>query len=61
VLAIVCKYLKQQVLISIHYFYVEDFRPEECDSDKCDLKMVAIAAIMVAILTTIFNIYRQNT
>jgi hypothetical protein len=26
--------------------YLEDFRPEECDSDKCDLKMAAIAAIM---------------
>jgi hypothetical protein len=34
---------------------LEDFRPEECDSDKCDLKMVAIAAIMVAILAAIFN------
>ena len=42
-------------------WYLEDFRPEECDSYKCDLKMVAIATIMVAILTTIFNIYRQNT
>jgi hypothetical protein len=30
-------------------FYLEDFRPEECDSDKYDFKMVAIAAIMVAI------------
>ena len=31
-------------------WYLEDFRPEECDSDKCDLKMVAIVAIMVTIL-----------
>jgi hypothetical protein len=31
------------------------FLPEECDSDKCDLKMAAIAAIMVAILAAIFN------
>ena len=38
-------------------WYLEDFRPEECDSDKCDLKMVAIAAIMVAILAAIFYIY----
>ena len=28
-------------------WYLEDCRPEECDSDKCDLKMAAIAAIMV--------------
>jgi hypothetical protein len=28
-------------------------RLEECDSDKRDLKMVAIAAIMVAILAAI--------
>ena len=26
-----------------------EWRPEECDSDKCDLKMAAIAAIVVAI------------
>ena len=25
-------------------WYLEDFRPEECDSDKCDLKMAAILA-----------------
>ena len=25
-------------------WYLEDFWPEECDSDKCDLKMVAILA-----------------
>jgi len=36
-------------------WYLEDFRPEECDSDKCDLKMAAIAAIMVGILAAIFN------
>ena len=33
-------------------WYLEDFRPEECDSEKCDLRM---AAIMVAILAAIFN------
>ena len=40
---------------SVRDMLLEDFRPEECDSDKCDLKMVAIAAIMVAILAAIFN------
>ena len=25
-------------------WYLEDFRPEECDSDKYDLEMVAILA-----------------
>jgi hypothetical protein len=34
-------------------------RPEECDSDKCDLKM-AIAAIMVAILAAIFNMVAKT-
>jgi hypothetical protein len=38
-------------------FYLEDFRPEECDSDKYDFKMVAIAAIMVAI----FNMVPKTT
>ena len=33
---------------------------EECDSDKCDLKMVAIAAIMVAILAAIFNMIAKT-
>ena len=28
----------------VENWYLEDFRPEECDSDKCDLKMVAILA-----------------
>jgi len=36
-------------------WYLEDFRPEECDSDKCNLKMAAIAAIMGAILTASFD------
>ena len=36
-------------------WYLEDFWPEEYDSDKCDLKIAAIAAIMVAILAAIFN------
>ena len=35
-------------------------RPEECVSDKCDLKMVAIAAIMVAILAAIFNMVAKT-
>ena len=39
---------------------LEDFRPEECDSDKCDLKMAAIAAIMVAILAVIFNMVAKT-
>ena len=38
-------------------WYLEDFRPEECDSDKCDLKM---AAIMVAILAAIFNMVAKT-
>ena len=41
---------------SVRDMLLEDFRPEECDSDKCDLKMAAIAAIMVAILAAIFNL-----
>jgi flagellar biosynthesis protein FlhB len=40
--------------------YLEDFLPEECDSDKCDLKMAAIAAIMVAILAAIFNMVAKT-
>jgi hypothetical protein len=36
------------------------FLPEECDSDKCDLKMAAIAAIMVAILAAIFNMVAKT-
>jgi hypothetical protein len=38
---------------SVRDMLLEDFRPEECDGDKCDLKMAAIAAIMVAILAAI--------
>jgi hypothetical protein len=38
-------------------WYLEDFRPEECDSDKCDLKM---AAIMVAIFAAIFNMVAKT-
>ena len=38
-------------------WYLEDFRPEECDSDKCDLK---IAAIMVTILAAIFNMVAKT-
>ena len=41
-------------------WYLEDFRPEECDSDKCDLKIAAIAAIMVAILAAIFNMVAKT-
>ena len=41
-------------------WYLEDFQPEECDSDKCDLKMATIAAIMVAILATIFNMVAKT-
>jgi hypothetical protein len=29
-------------------WYLEDFQPEEYDSDKYNLKMVAIAAILAA-------------
>jgi hypothetical protein len=36
------------------------FLPEECDSDKSDLKMAAIAAIMVAILAAIFNMVAKT-
>jgi hypothetical protein len=32
----------QSATISTKIDDLEDFRPEECDSDKCDLKMVAI-------------------
>jgi hypothetical protein len=41
-------------------WYLEDFLQEECDSDKCDLKMAAIAAIMVAILAAIFNMVAKT-
>ena len=41
-------------------WYLEDFLPEECDSDKCDLKMAAIAAIMVTILAAIFNMVAKT-
>ena len=38
-------------------WYLEDFRPEECDNDKCNLNM---AAIMVAILAAIFNMVAET-
>ena len=41
-------------------WYLEDFRLEECDSDKCNLKMAAIAAIMLAILAAIFNMVAKT-
>jgi hypothetical protein len=41
-------------------WYLEDFWPEEYDSDKCDLKIAAIAAIMVAILAAIFNMVAKT-
>ena len=41
-------------------WYLEDFQPEECDSDKCNLKMAAISAIMVAILAAIFNMVAKT-
>jgi hypothetical protein len=41
-------------------WFLEDFWPEECDSDKCDLKMAAIAAIIVAILAAIFNMVAKT-
>ena len=40
--------------------YLDDFRPEEFDSDKCDLRMAAIAAIMVAMLAAIFNMVAKT-
>jgi hypothetical protein len=40
--------------------YLEYFRLEECDSDNCDLKMAAIAAIMVVILAAIFNMVAKG-
>ena len=42
------------------HWYLEDFLPEECDSDKYNLKMAAIAAIMVAILAAIFNMVAKT-
>ena len=41
-------------------WYLEDLRPEECDSDKYNLKMVTIAAIMVTILAAIFNMVAKT-
>ena len=38
---------------------LEDFRPEECDSDKCDLKMVAIAAIFAAIFNMVAKTHKK--
>ena len=57
--------LPKQIQISKCYnfnenWYWEDFRSEECNSDKCDLKMAAIAAIMVAILAAIFNMVAKT-
>ena len=40
--------------------YLDDFRPEEFDSDKCDLRMAAIAAIMVVMLAAIFNMVAKT-
>jgi metal-dependent HD superfamily phosphatase/phosphodiesterase len=58
----VCVSLKsigQQIKILEHLQHISD-RPEECDSDKCDLKMAAIATIMVAILAAIFNMVAKT-
>jgi hypothetical protein len=38
---------------------ISSFEIGQCDSDKCDLKMVAIAAIMLAILAAIFNMFAK--
>ena len=40
-------------------WYLEDFQPEECDSDKCDLKMVAIAAILAAIFNMVAKAHKK--
>ena len=45
---------------SVRDMLLEDFRPEECDSDKYDFKMAAIAAIMVAILAAIFTMVAKT-
>ena len=47
-------------MMEFQNWYLEDFQPEECDSDKCDLKMAAIAAIIVAILAAIFNMVAKT-
>jgi hypothetical protein len=39
--------------------YLEDFRPEECDSDKCDLKMVAILAATFNMVAKIHKKFRS--
>ena len=59
------KCLPKHIKISKYYnfnenWYLEDFLPAECESDKCDLKMAAIAAIMVAILAAIFNMVAKT-
>jgi hypothetical protein len=61
---IIClRCLQKHIKISKCYnfnenWYVEDFRPEECDSDKCDLKMVAIAAILAAIFNMVAKTHK---
>jgi hypothetical protein len=46
---------------TISNWYLEDFRPDECDSDKFDLKMAAIAAIYCGHFGSYFQYGRQNT
>ena len=36
------------------------FWPEECDSNKCDLRIAAIAAIIMGILAAIFNMVTKT-
>jgi hypothetical protein len=36
------------------------FWPEECDSNKCDLRIAAIAAIIIGILAAIFNMVTKT-
>jgi hypothetical protein len=36
------------------------FWPEECDSNKCDLRIAAIAAIIMGILAVIFNMVTKT-
>jgi hypothetical protein len=49
-----------KVLLFQRKWIFRRFWPEECDSNKCDLRIAAIAAIIMGILAVIFNMVTKT-
>ena len=49
-----------KVLLFQRILIFRRFWPQECDCDKCDLKIAAIAAIIIGILAAIFNMVAKT-